>query len=272
MEIATEGGHRLLAYISAATRRGAILSPDNLEAYAKSPFRRMRRTSSFQDFVATLGNLTGKSEPLETWTQYLERVGWIKVASESVKLTPLGHAILADLSAPKLDVTNEDASEVILDPSDPFAYVRVIGALSDIGEGLLVDPYFRFDQLETVVEHTQIRRILTSKKIGAPAISQLALALAVYDEPQRPEVRVANELHDRFAISEGDKVIAIGTSLNSVGKNLSIVVPLASIAGNAIRRSHEDLWSSASVLEPKKPAQQTAETTEQPSTAEPEQS
>ncbi|MER8155870.1 hypothetical protein [Streptomyces sp. NPDC094472] len=268
MEIATESGHRLLAYISAATRRGAILSPDNLEAYARSPFRRMQSTSPFQNF---LGNLTGKSEPLETWTQYLERVGWIKVASDSVKLSPLGHAILSDLSAPKLDVTNEDTSEVILDPSDPFAYVRVIGALSDVGEGLLVDPYFRFDQLETVVEHTQIRRILTSKKIGAPAISQLALALAVYDEPQRPEVRVANELHDRFAISEGDKVIAIGTSLNSVGRNLSIVVPLASIAGNAIRRSHEDLWSSASALEPKKPTPQVTEASGQPSATQSEQ-
>jgi hypothetical protein len=269
MEIANEDGHRLLAYISAATRRGATLSPDNLEAYARSPFRRMRNTTSpFQNFFE---NLTGKSEPLETWTQYLERVGWVKVVSDSVKLSPLGHAILADLSAPKLDVANEDASEVILDPSDPFAYVRVIGALSDVGEGLLVDPYFRFDQLETVVEHTQMRRILTSKKIGAPAISQLALALAVYDEPQRPEVRVANELHDRFAISEGDKVIAIGTSLNSVGKNLSIVVPLASIAGNAIRRSHEDLWASASVLEPKKPTPQVTETADQPIATQSEQ-
>ncbi|MGW1257370.1 hypothetical protein ACWD5Q_19860 [Streptomyces sp. NPDC002513] len=187
MNIATEDGHRLLAYISAATRRGAILSADNLEAYARAPFRRMRSNSTIQDFVSTFSAaLGGKSEPLETWTQYLERVGWIKVACESVKLTPLGHAILADLSAPKLDVANEDASAVILDPSDPFAYVRVIGALSDIGEGLLVDPYFRFDQLETVVEHTQIRRILTSKKIGAPAISQLALALAVYDATSLP--------------------------------------------------------------------------------------
>ncbi|MHB9860613.1 hypothetical protein [Streptomyces sp. YIM S03343] len=214
--------------------------------------------------------LGGKSEPLETWKQYLERVGWIKVTGESVKLTPLGHAILADLSAPKLDVSNEDASEVILDPSDPFAYVRVIGALSDIGEGLLVDPYFRFDQLETVVEHTQIRRILTSKKIGAPAISQLALALAVIDAPQRPEVRVANELHDRFAISEGDKVIAIGTSLNSVGKNLSVVVPLASIAGNAIRRTHEDLWTNATVLKPKNPTPQ-ATAAKEPSTTQSDQ-
>ncbi|MGW1257369.1 hypothetical protein ACWD5Q_19855 [Streptomyces sp. NPDC002513] len=92
----------------------------------------------------------------------------------------------------------------------------------------------------------------------------------VYDEPQRPEVRVANELHDRFAISEGDKVIAIGTSLNSVGKNLSVVVPLASIAGNAIRHSHEDLWTNATVLEPKKPTPPVA-ATQEPSTTQSDQ-
>ncbi|MFI2348676.1 hypothetical protein ACH492_16825 [Streptomyces sp. NPDC019443] len=212
----------------------------------------MRRTSSIQEVLASFAtNIGGKSEALETWTEYLERVAWIKVVDDSVKLTPLGHAILADLSAPQIESTSEDSSEVILDPSDPFAYVRVIGALADIGEGLLVDPYFRFDQLETVVSHTAIRRILTSKKIGAPAISQLELALAVFDDSQRPEVRIANELHDRFAISGGDKVIAIGTSLNSVGKNLSIVVPLASVAGSAIRRSHEDLWAKSPVVKPK---------------------
>ncbi|MFI2318022.1 hypothetical protein [Streptomyces sp. CB00072] len=201
--------------------------------------------------MSSFANLGGRTEYLETWTEYLSRVGWISISDKSVKLTTLGHAILADLSAPKIETASDDTSEVILDPSDPFAYVKIIGALADIGEGLLVDPYFRFDQLQTVVEHTQIKRILTSKKIGAPAISQLALALAVFEEADRPEVRVATELHDRFAISAGEKVIAIGTSLNSVGRNLSIVVPLASIAGSAIRGSHEDLWAKAQVLAPK---------------------
>lgn len=203
--------------------------------------------------VASFANFGGRTEYLETWTEYLSRVGWISVSDDSVKLTTLGHAILSDLSAPKIETASDDSSEVILDPSDPFAYVKIIGALADIGEGLLVDPYFRFDQLETVVEHTQIKRILTSKKIGAPAISQLALALAVFEESQRPEVRVASELHDRFAISTGEKVIAIGTSLNSVGRNLSIVVPLASVAGSAIRSSHEEIWAKARVLAPKNP-------------------
>ncbi|MEU8747585.1 hypothetical protein AB0C39_28390 [Streptomyces parvulus] len=251
MEITTEAGHRLLAYISAATRRGATLIPAHLEAYAESPFRRVRHIGSIQEMMTSFANFGGRTEYLETWTEYLSRVGWISIADNSVKLTTLGHAILADLSAPKIETTSEDSSEVILDPADPFAYVKVIGTLADIGEGLLVDPYFRFDQLETVVEHTQIKRILTSKKIGAPAISQLALALAVFDESQRPEVRVASELHDRFAISTGEKVIAIGTSLNSVGRNLSIIVPLASVAGSAIRSSHEELWDKAKVLAPK---------------------
>ncbi|MET8897256.1 hypothetical protein [Streptomyces albogriseolus] len=253
MEITTEAGHRLLAYISAATRRGATLTPEYLEAYAKSPFRRVQRRGSIVEMMDSFANFGGRTEYLETWTEYLSRVGWISVSDNSVKLTTLGHAILADLSAPKIETASDDSSEVILDPSDPFAYVKVIGALADIGEGLLVDPYFRFDQLQTVVEHTEIKRILTSKKIGAPAISQLALALAVFDESQRPEVRVASELHDRFAISTGEKVIAIGTSLNSVGRNLSIVVPLASVAGSAIRSSHEELWVKSQVLAPKIP-------------------
>ncbi|MFC7903338.1 hypothetical protein ACFUV1_24720 [Streptomyces griseoincarnatus] len=253
MEIASEETHRLLFYVSAVNRRGYKLSVSEFEAYANGPSRKTKTVSgvlgsSFADLQAMMGN---RRVPAESWIEYLKRLGWVSIDGEIVNLTRLGKAILDELSSPAIDVQSESATEVLLDPSDPHAYVKVIGVLSELGEGLLVDPYFRYDQLETIVDHTQIRRVLTSKKTGNTALSQIQFALAVIDEDQRPEIRVAESLHDRFAIGDNAHVVAIGTSLNSVGKNHSVVVPLSQTAGKGVSSVYEDLWDAATVLTPR---------------------
>ncbi|MFE1126464.1 hypothetical protein ACFW6R_07390 [Streptomyces albidoflavus] len=253
MEIASEGTHRLLFYVSAVNRRGYKLPVSEFEAYAKRPTRKTKTVSgvfgsSFSDLQSMMGN---RVVPDESWRDYLERLGWISVDGGIVNLTRLGKAILDELSSPASDVQSERAIEVLLDPSDPHAYVKVIGVLSEMGEGLLVDPYFRYDQLEMIVDHTRLRRVLTSKKTGNTALSQLQFALAVVDEDQRPEIRVSESLHDRFAIGDNGDVVAIGTSLNSVGRNHSVVVPISETAGKGVSSVYEQLWSAATVLTPK---------------------
>ncbi len=252
MEIASEDTHRLLFYVGAVTRRGYQLSVPEFEAYAKGPFRKTKiiegGISAFRDIQ---NMFSPRRVPAETWLEYLKRLRWVSADEDKVKLTRLGKAILDELSSPVIDSESESATEVLLDPADPHAYVKVIGVLAELGEGLLVDPYFRYDQLETIVEDTQIRRILTSKKTGNTALSQLQFALAVIDEDQRPLIKVADSLHDRFAIGDSGHVVAIGTSLNSVGKNHSMVVPLSETAGSAIASVYGDLWDSANTLEPR---------------------
>jgi hypothetical protein len=252
MEIASEETHRLLFYVSAVTRRGYKLSVSEFEAYAKGPMRKTKTVSgglsAFTDIQAMLGR---RRVPAESWLEYLKRLEWVSTEEGIIKLTRLGKTILDELSAPAIDIQSESATEVLLDPSDPHAYVKVVGVLSELGEGLLVDPYFRYDQLETIVDHTEIRRVLTSKKTGNTALSQIQFALAVIDEDQRPEIRVAESLHDRFAIGDNGAVVAIGTSLNSVGKNHSVVVPLSEIAGKGVASVYGGLWDEATALTPR---------------------
>ncbi|MFC8655624.1 hypothetical protein ACFUCT_10575 [Streptomyces parvus] len=253
MEIASEEIHRLLFYVSAVNRRGHKLSISEFEAYAKGPTRRTKTVSGvlgggLADLQAMMGS---RKVPTESHLEYLQRLGWVRGEGEIIKLTRLGKAILDEMSSPAIDVQSDSATEVLLDPSDPHAYVKVVGVLSELGDGLLVDPYFRYDQLETIVDHTQIRRVLTSKKTGNSALSQIQFALAVIDEGQRPEIRVAESLHDRFAIGDNGHVVAIGTSLNSVGRNHSVVMPLSETAGKGVSAVYEDLWGGATVLSPK---------------------
>jgi hypothetical protein len=252
MEITSEEAHKLLFYVNAVTRRGHRITVSEFEAYAKAPSRKSRVVNSpLQGFATLSARLGGQRIPNETWLEYLSRLQWVSLEGDRVKLTGLGKAVLDELSSPSVDSGSEEATEVLLDPSDPHAYVKVIGVLGELGDGMLVDPYFRYDQLEMIVEHTQIRRILTSRKTGNTALSQLQFALAVIGEDQRPEMRVADTLHDRFAIGDNSSVVAIGTSLNSVGRNHSVVVPLSATAGKAVASVYEDLWSQANKLEPR---------------------
>jgi hypothetical protein len=254
MEIASEDTHRLLFYVGAVTRRGHLLSVAEFEAYAAGPQRKTKLVES--GGISSLRDLqkmfASRRVPTESWLDFLSRLRWISTEGDKVKLTRLGKAILDELSSPVIDTETESATEVLLDPTDPHAYVKVIGVLAEIGEGMLVDPYFRYEQLETLVEHTQIRKILTSKKTGNTALSQLQLALAVIGEDERPEVRVADSLHDRFAIGDSGNVVAIGTSLNSVGRNHSMVVPISQMAGSAVASTYGNIWDTSTILEPKK--------------------
>ncbi|MEU8790046.1 hypothetical protein [Streptomyces sp. 142MFCol3.1] len=252
MQITSEEAHRLLFYVNAVTRRGHRITVPEFEAYAKAPSRKTRVVSGpLQNFAALTAKWGGERVPNESWLQYLTRLEWVSSEGDRLRLTGLGKAVLDELSSPTVDSGSEEATEVLLDPSDPHAYVKVIGVLGELGEGMLVDPYFRYDQLETIVEHTQIRRILASRKTGNTALSQLQFALAVIGEDQRPEIRIADTLHDRFAIGDNSNVVAIGTSLNSVGRNHSVVVPLSATAGKAVASVYEDLWSQANKLEPR---------------------
>ncbi|MFD7294760.1 hypothetical protein ACFV9W_15870 [Streptomyces sp. NPDC059897] len=252
MEIANENTHRLLFYVGAVTRRGHNLSVSDFEAYARGPFRKTEvREGPFSTFRDVERMFAKRNVPTESWLEYLVRVQWVSVDDGHVKLSRLGKAILDELSAPVVDADSESATEVLLDPADPFAYVKVVGVLADIGTGMLIDPYFRYDQLETIMDHTQIRQILTSRKTGNTAISQLQLALAVIDEDDRPELRVAESLHDRFAVGDNGSVVAIGTSLNSIGKNHSMVIPLSETAGSSLASTYMEIWDKASVLTPR---------------------
>lgn len=102
--------------------------------------------------------------------------------------------------ASRIERTEEDVVEIVLDPDDRFAYARALGELTSMPDSMIVDPYFRFEQLVDVLELGTVTRVLTSRKIGPAALARLALGLKAVTEGQPFEVRLTAELHDRYFI------------------------------------------------------------------------
>lgn len=117
----------------------------------------------------------------------------------------------------------------------------------------LIDPYFRFPQLDDLLGSSVIR-VLTSTKIKPQGIAHLELALGVLPPGEGPEIKTVSRLHDRFAISQEGHVIALGSSIGSSRQNIGAVVELHGRAGEAAREAHEALWADAVPVTPRVPA------------------
>lgn len=253
MDIVDGHTHRVLAYIAAVSRQGYEMSIDEVEAFAKRPERQGPVVrNAFEDWRASImSSVFTTEEPGETFVAHLRRLMWVTTDdNRKVRLTRLGFALLRELSSPKLDPETESTIEVLLDPSDPFAYSRVLTSLSDVASGLLVDPYFRVSQFYDIATQTTIDRILLGKKIGTTEISKLAFALASVPDERPLELRIASSLHDRYVIPPEGAVRFIGTSLGGVGKSVSAVGTFSTVTSDAIRAEHERLWSEATKLGP----------------------
>lgn len=247
MEIATERTHRVLTYLAAVAAQGQLVPMEALNAYAADPDHRAERVNvvaSLRLAALTLGTVED-----ETFTDYLVRVGWITGSRSGCVITPLGEAVLGALNAPRIE-DDRDVIEIILDPKDAFAYARALGELAELPGTMIVDPYFRFSQLTDVVDLGTVTRVLTTKRIGQAELKLLALGLRALGDSQPIEVRIGQSLHDRYLIPTNGPLRGLGTSLNSIGRSITVLTTLGADSSHALREIYEQKWSDAEVLEP----------------------
>lgn len=112
---------------------------------------------------------------------------------------------------------------------------------------MLVDPYFRFDQLSPLIPpKTELNKVLVSNRIKPEDKS--ALLQAIEDIQDGITIRIAKEgaLHDRLAIGNST-VLQIGTSFNAVGKTSTTLINLDNTAED-MRREYENHWQEATDL------------------------
>ncbi len=202
------------------------------------------------------------------WSRYLHLLGWIDVPVETwppaglsakdrrgwerdrqaarVLLTDLGRGLRQALTS---DAASE-ATSVLLGEAEPLAYGLVLARLAARGSCLLVDAYITDTVLIDLLKYTSVNRILTSDKGGRRGKDRaLAVAaLAGSNGSRIVQVRVSDKLHDRYVLTDGGEVEAIGTSLNSISKNATTVVPLAGEPAALLRQHYEALWQAATVL------------------------
>lgn len=241
--------HRALAYLVALALEGYGPTPTELNAYAAKPDRRPARHTNWLTNLNTQMAIVFRSfevEPQEQFSDHVVRMHWASVVEGRLAVTPLGRTFFRALEAQTLDP--ETVLDVVLEQGDPIAFARVISRLGSCGPGLLVDPYFRLDQLMPVFQATQITRVLTSDKAGVEALEALGLGVASLSSTRPFEVRAAGrELHDRYIIPDNDTVQFIGASLNGLGQTITAMGRVRDLS-DALQTSYASIWEASRVI------------------------
>ena len=267
MKIATEDQHRCLAFIDACNRSGFFPTSDEVQLWIANPAPRgvtarskLAMFGSHNIARAFLGGLY-EVEDAEDRIDHLTRLQWVRrEPNGGLNLTALGRALL--VAAERSDEEAEDSLVVLLGRDDPLAYPRLIGHLASIGPALLVDPYFKIEQLMPLLTGTEIDRILVSKQYAKSKETRAALAVALTSTtlPRPIEVRATTDdsVHDRLVIT-ATSVETIGASLNAIAASTvtTVITPVPGSAADAVRAVAEGWWAEAEIVGPP-PADDTA--------------
>lgn len=255
MELMTEDAHRALAYIGAARRYGAEITVDEVETFIDNP-----PENPFQMVTRVWPTRLYRQRDVIEW---LGRVRWIYVdADDRVRLTAIGQAMLRHAEAEALEA--EEVEDVVLDPDDQIAYARAVERIASAGRAMLVDPYFRLDQLLVIVQHTKVDRLLTGGRgnDGDARLSGLSMALEKLSVPRGLEVRRNDEVHDRFVVPDTDAVLALGTSVGGIGRRFSVLINIKPPTADQVREAMLEAWQSADVVARAEPTEADADSQE----------
>ncbi len=246
---------RALWYINVASSQGVAITPKDVDRVATEPPPRDAVYESLLNPFAGMfpKQVVTRAEPV---ADYLVTVGWA-VNLDGMRLTDLGRAMLRASGAKEQleEAQHPLVNDLALSPDDPLVYTVLTRRLAAAGAGLLVDPYFKAENLRWILEATSIRRILISKKASNKERPIIAVALATLPNGRDIEVRASpdKELHDRRIVAADGSVQLIGTSINGIGRHAtSLVTPESGIA-KVYREGSERLWAAAEKIEPQSP-------------------
>jgi hypothetical protein len=158
--------------------------------------------------LSAIGQLTG---PAESTHEHFLRLGWVEPTRSGLRITPIGKALIKALDEQR--TRDEAVATIVLEPDDPLAVARVLGKLAALGEVMLVEPYFRLDDLLAIVQDTKVTRVLMGEKTSEAARTALSRGVRDLEIGRKFEIRVAEDLHDRHVIPVDGPVHFIGTSL-----------------------------------------------------------
>ena len=231
-----------------------------------------RYENALMAITRSLSNLNSsyKFADAEPVVSYLIRLGWLASAgsdpSSPVELTELGRALLVGLrmDAPGQLHEREHATAMVLDPNNPIVYLELTRGVSQAGAGVLVDPYFKADMMEWLINATPVTRLLLDGRKGELTKVELALdGLKDVAGADRLEVRASSSdtFHDRCLVHADGTVRLLGTSVTGVGRHLTTITPLPLVATAVLVKHINKLWDKAQVVEGKPLRRPDTETT-----------
>jgi len=243
--------HLVLAYIAAIENRRGQLSVEALNAYGQQPerivYNEMYGGETGRGLLVT-AQTSVNDEPWisdETFGHFFERLHWIEVKEETVHLTSLGKAMLE--AADSANGEGGSAIEVLIDPSNQFAYAQVMNRIAQVGEALVVDPYLNAEAAIDLGQMESVRRVLTGNRNISKLLGRFGIIMRA-----RPdfEIRYVDQksLHDRYVISNAGSVTVLGSSLNSIAHRQGVITPLDKMGSKFISDAYEELWRHACSL------------------------
>jgi len=266
VELVPEHVHRALAYIRLLNDRGIDPEWEHVEAFASTE---VPKGVGYEEYSPVFGRASiglwvvqqRKVRDADPVLAYLEAMGWIAASENSdcrVHLTNVGRVLLEGLEAEApLEVPDSSVADVVLEPTDPLAWVSLTRVVANARAGLLVDAYFKAEYLPWLIEGTSMRRVLVSSRHpkASQDLTAMAVALATVPNADQVEVRSTNsaELHDRCIIGADGNLKLLGSSINGVGRNLTAVITPDPEAMRVYRDRYEKLWASAVVITPQLP-------------------
>lgn len=241
MELLNDAAHRALLFVDLLEKNGAPPTPDKVDEMGGAGHLLWGKD--------VLGYEWWSEEDRETYPDYLSRIGLVTVVDQVVRTTAQGRAILHHLSSAG---AQDELIEMVIDPTDPFAYSKVLTRLAAFGPSMLIDPYCRHEQIWDILGFDGITRVLTGPERSSRNMhASIASALHKLGTDRRIEVRWSAETHDRYLIPKSGNVVMLGMSLNGAGRKIGTIASLSSSASQVLRQQHEELWRASTPIPPR---------------------
>ena len=129
MELLNDAAHRALLFVDVLEKNGAPPTADNVDEMGGAGHLLWGKD--------VFGYEWWSEEDRETYPDYLSRIGLVTVVDQVVRTTAQGRAMLHHLSSAG---AQDELIEMVIDPTDPFAYSKVLTRLAAFGPSMLIDP------------------------------------------------------------------------------------------------------------------------------------
>jgi hypothetical protein len=253
MDLLDEESHRLLLWAVRLHEAGGTPTRRELRHLAE-PRREAGR--------AVAEGLMGRpTEFSESAIASLTRRGLIEaIVDERIVPTDLGRMVVTALGLHPDESPLFEVIETDLRSSDPLAFARVVGRIAALDRPMVVDPYCRRAQLEYLVAHTSVTRVLLSDRVSEEdqeELVELVKSLRRRDLKLRVRVAPADSIHDRHVV-DGDRVLQIGGTAQTVGGGTTVLSEPFDLGG-AARGYYREVWKRARKLATYRPDNKSAE-------------
>ncbi len=239
MDLLDEESHRLLLWAVRLAEVGGTPTRKELRRLAEP-----RRPAA----LAVVSGLSGRNADFsEGAISSLVRRGLVEeVVDERLAPTDLGRLVVNALGMHPEDAPLFEVLDTDLRSSDPLAFARVVGRIAALDRPMVVDPYCRRAQLEYLVTHTSVSRVLVSDRLSDDDLDDLAsFVTSIRNRDTKLRLRVApsSSIHDRHVIN-GDRVLQIGGTTQSAGGGTTVISEPVDM-GADVRRYYRMIWKQA---------------------------